>query len=145
MADNGLILTIERTFAAPVDRVWKAWSDRGTIARWWGPPGTEVLMAKHDFREGGAWRYLMPLPDGSDFVSEGEFQTIEAGHKIITTANFRPMTEGVVMEVTLREESGQTRMIFAVHHQTETQKEQQEKMGFFRGWGNAFDRLAEVV
>jgi uncharacterized protein YndB with AHSA1/START domain len=36
-------------------------------------------------------------------------------------------------------------MTFSVIHQTEVQKEAQENMGFFKGWGIALDRLAEVV
>jgi uncharacterized protein YndB with AHSA1/START domain len=145
MAEDALTLTIERTFAAPVERVWRAWSDRDIMANWWGLPGMEVLMAKHDFQEGGEWRYIMPMPDGSEFVSEGEYQEIQDGSRILTSASFLPMTDGVIMDISLVGHDGGTQMTFSVIHQTEVQKEAQENMGFFKGWGIAFDRLAEVV
>ena len=35
------VLRMERTFDAPVDRVFRAWSDPGELAQWaWGPTGS---------------------------------------------------------------------------------------------------------
>lgn len=30
-------LIIERIFDAPVEKVWKAWSDPAEMKKWWGP------------------------------------------------------------------------------------------------------------
>ena len=30
-------ITIERTFEAPIELVWKAWTEAEHIVNWWGP------------------------------------------------------------------------------------------------------------
>ncbi|MEM7102819.1 MAG: SRPBCC domain-containing protein [Bacteroidota bacterium] len=138
-------LTIERKFNAPIQLVWEAWTRPEHIAKWWGPKGMEVKVEKHDFRVGGKWKYSMTMPDGNAFISEGEYVEIEAPNKIITSANFKPMTEGVELQMLFEEESEQTRFIFHCVHPTEEYCKQQEAMGFYNGWGSAFDRLAGFV
>lgn len=137
-------LTIVRNFSASPSEVWRAWSDRNTLARWWGPRGVEVTMARHDFRPGGNWCCVMPLPDGSELVSEGIFEKINMGSQIVTSANFKPMAAGVSMDITLRETKNGTRMEFTVFHASQAQRDRLDRIGFFKGWGSAFDRLAEV-
>ena len=46
-------LVVTRIFDAPVEQVWKAWSDPDQVMRWWGPHGFTAPVAKMDFREGG--------------------------------------------------------------------------------------------
>ncbi|MBI3597425.1 MAG: SRPBCC domain-containing protein [Nitrospirae bacterium] len=44
---------ISRTFDAPRDLVWKAFTDPERMKHWWGPKGFTVRVAKMDFRPGG--------------------------------------------------------------------------------------------
>jgi uncharacterized protein YndB with AHSA1/START domain len=44
---------IKRIFTAPLDRVWKAWSERDQFAKWWGPMGCSVEVSLLEFRPGG--------------------------------------------------------------------------------------------
>lgn len=134
-------VTIERTFDAPIELVWEAWTQPEHIAQWWGPKGMEVKVEIHEFKVGGKWKYSMAMPDGGIFISEGVYSVIEQPHKIVTTANFKPMTEGVTLEVLLEQSGDQTHFTFNVIHPTEAYKIQQEKMGIYNGWGSAFDRL----
>ena len=30
-------LSLEREFDAPKEKVWKAWADKETFEKWWGP------------------------------------------------------------------------------------------------------------
>jgi uncharacterized protein YndB with AHSA1/START domain len=32
-------VVVTRVFNAPVEQVWKAWSDAEQVMRWWGPEG----------------------------------------------------------------------------------------------------------
>jgi uncharacterized protein YndB with AHSA1/START domain len=45
-------LVVIRVFDAPVEQVWKAWTDPRQVMRWWGPKGFASPLAKMDFREG---------------------------------------------------------------------------------------------
>jgi uncharacterized protein YndB with AHSA1/START domain len=134
-------LTIRKTFDAPVDLVWEAWTQPNHIARWWGPKGMAIDVVEHNFHVGGVWRYVMPMPDGSNFISEGVYSEIVKPQKIVTSANFRPMTEGVTIKVLFDERGDKTEFIFSVIHPTEEYCRQQEKMGFYNGWGSALERL----
>ena len=134
-------LTIERSFDAPQDLVWKAWTQSEHIAKWWAPPGMETTVKKHDFKVGGDWEYSMLMPDGKDFIAFGTYSRIEAPNLLETTANFIPMTEGVTLLVTLSENGGKTHMNFKVIHPTEEYCKQQEQMGSLNGWGKVFDGL----
>ena len=138
-------LTIKRTFDAPVQLVWDAWTQAEHIAQWWGPKGMETRVVSHDLRVGGQWKYVMQMPNGGEFIGEGEYQEIKAPNKLVTTANFRPMTEGVTMEILLEANGDQTDFIFNVIHPTEEYCKQQEEMGFYNGWGSTFDRLDELL
>jgi uncharacterized protein YndB with AHSA1/START domain len=46
-------MTSTRTFDAPIERVWQAWTDAKLVMQWWGPKGFTCPEAKMDFREGG--------------------------------------------------------------------------------------------
>lgn len=140
------MLTIKKTLHAPRQLVWDAWTQTEHLVQWWAPKGMEVKIIEHTFKPGGKWKYTMQMPDGSEFISEGVYQEIITPEKIITTANFKPMTEGVTM-VILFEDKGndQTDFTFSVIHPTEEYCKQQEKMGFYNGWGTAFTRLEHFL
>lgn len=140
-AENRTV-TISRTFDAPIALVWEAWTSPEHLAHWWGPKGMKIDIIDHNFEVGGKWKYVMPMPDGNQFISEGTYSEITPMTKIITTADFKPMTEGVVLEIILEDKGEQTAFTFNVIHATEEYKIQQEKMGIYNGWGSAFDRLS---
>lgn len=138
-------LSLKRTFDAPVKLVWEAWSEAEHIANWWGPKGMETKVIDHEFRAGGKWKYVMQMPDGNEFIGEGVYSEIIEYQKIVSSANFRPMTEGVELRAEFEEEGDKTRFTFSIVHPTEEYCKQQEKMGFMNGWGSVFDRLGEFV
>jgi uncharacterized protein YndB with AHSA1/START domain len=148
MAENDLskrTLSIKKTFDAPVDLVWEAWTKPEHIAHWWGPKGMPLTVVEHNFRVGGKWKYVMSMPDGGEFISEGQYSEIVRYQKIVTSANFRPMTEGVEIKALFEKNGEKTNFVFSVIHPTEEYKMQQEKMGFYNGWGSAFTRFEALL
>ena len=59
-------LVIVRSFDAPRDLVWQAWSSADALARWWGPVIFENRVISLDFRPGGIFHYAMRTRDGQD-------------------------------------------------------------------------------
>ncbi|MGH6833247.1 MAG: SRPBCC domain-containing protein, partial [Methyloceanibacter sp.] len=41
---------IMRIFAAPRERVWKAWTEAECLGNWWGPKGFDIVSVKLDLR-----------------------------------------------------------------------------------------------
>ena len=142
--DNRTV-TIKRTFNAPINLVWDAWTQSEHIAEWWSPKGIKTKVVEHDFKVGGKWKYIMPMPNGQEFIAEGEYTEIVEFEKIVSSANFRPMTEGVEIQSLFKSNDNKTDFIFNVIHPTEEYKIKQEKMEIMNGWGSVFDRFGELL
>ena len=138
-------LTIKRTFKASRKLVWEAWTQPEHIANWWGPPGMKTKVRKHDFKVEGEWEYTMTMPDGNEFISEGKYSKIEVLEVIESSANFKPMTEGVTIVAIFIDANENTNFVFKVIHPTEEYCKQQEEMGFMNGWGSVFDGLENHI
>lgn len=63
-------ITIERSFQAPVEEVWKLWTTTEGIESWWGPDGFAVKVRRLDLRPGGELLYDMTAmaADQIDFM-----------------------------------------------------------------------------
>ena len=70
-------LVFERTFDAPRDLVWKAFTEPDRVPRWWGPKGTTTTVVEMEVRVGGAWRYVSHAPDREDVTFYGEYLAID--------------------------------------------------------------------
>ena len=55
-------VVVTRVFDAPVELIWKAWSDPEYVRQWWGPAGFTCPLAEIDFREGGKSLVCMRAP-----------------------------------------------------------------------------------
>lgn len=72
-------LVITRVFDAPIEQVWKAWSEPDYVMRWWGPEHFTAPLAEIDFREGGTSLVCMRAPQeygGQDHYSTWEYRKI---------------------------------------------------------------------
>lgn len=64
--DSQNSVVIERSFEAPVDVVWKMWTDPEHFKAWYGPPGATIPVARLDVRVGGSRLVCMEVttPNG---------------------------------------------------------------------------------
>ena len=84
-------MTVTRTFDAPVEAVWKHWSDSDKVMKWWGPKGFTSPLAKMDFREGGVSLVCMRAPKefgGLDMYNTWTYKKIVPHERIEFTLNF---------------------------------------------------------
>jgi uncharacterized protein YndB with AHSA1/START domain len=82
------LVEITRTFNAPIETAWKAWSDSEMAKQWWGPEGFTAPEAKIDFRQGGKSLLAMKDPQGKITYSIGEYEEIIPYKKIVCTDQF---------------------------------------------------------
>lgn len=59
MANNKENFSIVRSFKAPKEVVFKAFSEAEALAQWWGPPGMPIQVVAFDFRPGGVFHFKM--------------------------------------------------------------------------------------
>lgn len=81
-------LKITRDFNAPVDQVWRAWTDSEQLDLWWAPKPWKAKTKTMDFREGGYWLYAMVGPDGSETWGREEYETIVPFKRFIAIDKF---------------------------------------------------------
>ncbi len=142
---NDRTVTIKRTFDAPIALVWEAWTKPEHVAQWWSPKGITTKIAEHEFKVGGKWKFIMPMPNGNEFIAEGVYIDIVEHEKIVSKADFKPMTEAVEIWALFKAQGDKTEFTFHVVHPTVEYRIQQEKMGILNGWGSVFDRLEELL
>jgi len=71
------IITVKREFAAPLEEVWAAWTQRELLDQWWAPKPYQAKTKSMDFNEGGFWLYAMVGPDNSAQWCRADYQTID--------------------------------------------------------------------
>lgn len=52
-------VTLERTYPASLEEVWRLWTTKEGLEVWWGPEGFAVKVRAIDLRPGGELRYAM--------------------------------------------------------------------------------------
>jgi uncharacterized protein YndB with AHSA1/START domain len=62
-----------RFIAVPREQIFKAWTEPEHISRWWGPNGFTNTFHEFDPQPGGAWKFIMHGPDGSNYRNESVF------------------------------------------------------------------------
>jgi uncharacterized protein YndB with AHSA1/START domain len=145
---DGAELTFERTFDAPRDLVWKAFTDPNLIPRWWGPHGTTTRVAEMDVRPGGAWRYVSSAPDREDVTFYGEYLEVDAPKGFKWTFMFD--VDGVGRmggpeTFTLEEVDGRTKVTSVGHMGSVEALEGALASGMVAGALETWDRLASLL
>lgn len=74
---ESLTMTLTAEFAAPVERLWQAFTDPRQLERFWGPPGWPATFTEFDLVVGSVVRYHMTSPTGETIQSAWEFLAIE--------------------------------------------------------------------
>ena len=74
-ADEPLII-MSRTFDAPLELVWKVWTQPEHVAYWFGPREDNEIV-EYDVRTGGKWRVISTMGDGSKIVFFGTYLAVE--------------------------------------------------------------------
>ncbi|CAN5722964.1 SRPBCC domain-containing protein [soil metagenome] len=155
---SSTVFTMTRVFEAPLDRVWKAWSDAEQLARWWGPAGCKVEIKRLEFQPGGFCHYSMNFPGMPSMWGRFNFREIVAPSRIVWLNSFAnedcgiaraPFSEDCPLEientVTLTEKDGVTTIDLRARAFGATAPERK----FFddltasmeQGYGGTFDQL----
>lgn len=145
---------VVRTFDAPADLVWQAYTEPELMQRWLlGPPGWSMPVCEMDVRVGGAFRWRWKSDeDGAEFGFHGEFREVEPPKRLVHTEIFDPgdlqesMGEGgAVITVTFAEKAGQTTMTLTIQYQSKADRDAALSTGMTDGMEMSYRRLDEVL
>lgn len=79
---------VTREFDAPVEKVWKAWTESSLLDQWWAPKPWKANTKSMDFREGGFWLYSMDGPEGEQEFCRADYKTIDPEKSYTATDAF---------------------------------------------------------
>jgi uncharacterized protein YndB with AHSA1/START domain len=138
-------LVINRTFDAPREHVFAAWTDPHHAREWWGPVNYPARFVEMDARPGGRWRICLRSTEGKpELWQGGVFREVMAPERLVFTFAWEEEGERgleTLVTITFEEDGGKTRMTF---RQAPFQSVE-ERDGHRWGWGSAFDRLVAAL
>ena len=129
------VLVMRRTFNAPRDVVWAAFTDPKHVAKWYGGHGFTNPVCEMDVRPGGRWRHVMRTPDGTEFPMEFVFLEVVKPERLVWTNADQGQGPGAgphhnVMTVTLEEAGRQTKWQLVTRFQSFEDRELAQRIGF---------------
>jgi len=149
---DNLTMTVTADFAAPVERVWAAYSDPRQLERFWGPPGWPATFTAWDHTVGGRALYTMRGPRGETSSGYWEFLAIDAPRAFTVLDGFSDEqgnpTEGfpaMRMEFAFEPTAEGTRMVTTSHFASVDALEQVVAMGAVEGTKMAMAQLDAVL
>jgi uncharacterized protein YndB with AHSA1/START domain len=109
-------ITITRTFDAPRELVFKAWTEPESFSDWWGGRGTEVPLStiSMDVRPGGEWRATMlEGEDHPEIPWSGVYREVVEPERLVFTVQDRPGDDYELVTVVLNDlGDNRTEMLF---------------------------------
>ena len=141
---GGLVLRIERTFDAPIEDVFEAWTSEQVLRRWMhANPDWETPTAEVDLRVGGRVRVVMRDPaDGAEYGALGEYTVIEPPHRLAFTWVWDVDPDNPQMiELEFSERDGATTVLM-INSGITSEKGRDEHED---GWAKCFDNLDRAL
>jgi len=152
-------LIIERSFEAPKEKVWRAYSEKAWFEKWWGPEGWETTTKQFEFTPGGRIHYCMKCLDknqtewyGKETWGRMDIEAINEPNSF-SAKDFFSDAEGVVnselpstrFTVELIEEGNQTRLVSKTYGESAEKIEELIKMGMVEGYDSQLNRLETML
>jgi len=144
MAASGFALHLEFALPPSPTDVFRALTDRGQLAKWWGPNGFSAPSIELDLRVGGRYRITMQPPEGDVFHLAGEFVAVDPPRSLAYTFRWEephPDDRETTATISLRQLDGDTELtvdhgVFATQERLELHKQ---------GWTESIERLRALL
>ncbi len=136
-------IILNRTFQAPIEKVFRAWTDPAVLDRWFSPIDDVTVASSVDLRVGGAYRIAIHKPDGTAFTTSGKYVEIQPPHRLVFTWSGGCELNGQETLVTIDFYSlGDTTQV-TLKHQNFSSEETRNRHE--QGWIGCLDRLAKIL
>jgi uncharacterized protein YndB with AHSA1/START domain len=145
-SDDPTAIRIERTFRAPIEAVFAAWTSAEMLRRWYAPGAAwEAPVAELDLRVGGRLRLVMRDPAGGEFGGGGEYREIDAPTRLVFTWAWDrsdPVSRTQLIEVDFTDNRDGTTTVVMVNRGL---RDDQSKESHREGWDASFDNLDRLL
>jgi uncharacterized protein YndB with AHSA1/START domain len=142
---SGKTALIERTFKAPAERVFDAWTSEEVMRRWFhGEHAWQTPVAEVDLRLGGNVRVVMRDPDkGEEHGGGGHYTEIDPPRRLAFTWTWDDDEESreTLIELDFEEVDGAT----PVRLTHSNLRDQESVLSHEGGWSNCMDNLERAL
>jgi uncharacterized protein YndB with AHSA1/START domain len=138
------VLRIERTFDAPIERVFEAWTSEEVLRRWLhGMRGWETPTAAVDLRVGGRIRIVMRDPvGGAESGATGAYRVVDPPNRLVFTWVWDDQPDRPqLIELELSERDGATTVLMTNSSIPTDERWESQR----RGWNVCYDNLERVL
>jgi uncharacterized protein YndB with AHSA1/START domain len=142
-------LVIARTFAAPRDVVFRAWSSAEQLGQWFCPAGFTIPEAQVEFRVGGAFNICMRSPQGTNHWTKGRYTEIVPQDRLVIDMNVAGENGATLFDartvVVFSDAAGGTRIEVTQSYKVYDPIAKFMIQGAAVGWGETLDRLGQLI
>ena len=139
-------IVITRSFDAPRELVFKAFTDPDAVRQWWGLNSTETVVDRLEARPGGQWRFVEREGDGNEYGFHGVFHGTPSVDGIVQTFEYEGTPGHVCLETLTFEERGDTTLVrTASVYQSVADRDAMIESGMEQGLNEGYDRLDELI
>jgi uncharacterized protein YndB with AHSA1/START domain len=139
-------MRVTREFDAPRDIVFRAFTDPGLFARWWGPRRYTNVIDKFDVRPGGLWRVVQKSEDGGEHAFRGVHHDVVAPERIVSTFEYEGVPGHVLLQtMTLEAIGARTRLVAHQVFQSVGDRDGMVGSGMKEGSDESYDRLDDLL
>jgi len=144
-------IKVEREFAAPLSKVWAAWTESELLDQWWAPKPYKAVTKHMDFREGGHWLYAMTGPDDFKQWSRADYISIKPQKSFSGKDAFCDEKGNLnhdfpvsLWNVDFRQETDSTFVSIAINFERSGDLDKYIEMGFKEGLTAAMENLDKI-
>jgi uncharacterized protein YndB with AHSA1/START domain len=142
-SEKEIVLT--RVFDAPRHLVFDALTKPELLKRWFGPRGWSLVVCDVDLRVGGAWRFVLRGPDGTEMGMSGIYREIARPERSVHTERFDDYPGESVVTAVLVEQGGKTTLTGTVLYESQEIRDAVIQSGMEHGAAESYDKLAEYL
>jgi uncharacterized protein YndB with AHSA1/START domain len=140
-------LELTRTFDAPRELVFQAWTDPKQVQQWWGPHGFTNPRCEVDARPGGTIHIDMRAPNGIVYPMKAVFEEIDEPERLVFLSSALDEKGNSMFDirntVTFIERLGKTELTLRARVIHATAVAPQYLKGMEVGWNQSLDRLGK--
>jgi len=136
----------ERELDAPLDLVYRAFTEPELLAQWLGPRKYRMTVERFEPRDGGTWRYVHSDEAGNAYGFHGVFHGDPSPEGIVQTFEFEGAPGHVSLDtVTFEEHDGTTTVRTNSLFQSVEARDAMVNSGMGDGMSQGYERLDELV
>lgn len=141
-SDREIVIT--RTFNAPRELVFAAWTIPEHVRRWYGT----LTTCEIDLRPGGTWRYVISEPDGGEHPFTGVYREVVPPERLVYTEAYDIedlRDHPALVTVSFDEHDSGTMMTSVSLYESREFRDGHLASGMETGMVDALNRLAELL